>query len=136
MVRRPPTRSSVLIAISLLVAFVIWTWLTFNSAALAAFDLRTAPPPLDPGSAAAEIAAAFALVTWPGVEYAALAAIALWALRHRLRQLAVALVLVIALMVAIAAPPVGLAIAIFGVWAVRSASNKKKQCRYRQHQNE
>ena len=31
------------------------------------------------------------------VEYAALAAIALWALRHRLRQLAVALVLVIAL---------------------------------------
>ena len=97
MVRRPPTRSSVLIAISLLMAFVVWTWLTFNSAALAAFDLRTAPPPLDPGSAAAEIAAAFALVTWPGVEYAALAAIALWASRRRLRQLAVALVLVIVL---------------------------------------
>ena len=77
MVRRPPTRSSVLIAISLLVAFVVWTWLTFNSAALAAFDLRTAPPPLDPGSATAEIAAAFALLTWPGLEYAALAAIAL-----------------------------------------------------------
>jgi diacylglycerol kinase (ATP) len=97
MVRRPPTRSSVLIAIALLLAFVAWTWLTFNSAALAAFDLRTAPPPLDPGSAAAEIAAAFALVTWPGFEYAALAAIAVWALRHRLRQLAVGLVLVIAL---------------------------------------
>ena len=97
MVRRPPTRSSVLIAISLLMAFVVWTWLTFNSAALAAFDLRTAPPPLDPGSAVAEIAAAFALVTWPGVEYAALAAIAFWASRRRLRQLAVALVLVIAL---------------------------------------
>jgi diacylglycerol kinase (ATP) len=97
MVRRPPSRSSVLIAISLLVAFVVWTWLSFSSAALAAFDLRTLPPPLDPGSAAAEIAAAFALLTWPGFEYAALAAIALWALRHRLRQLAVALVLVIAL---------------------------------------
>jgi diacylglycerol kinase (ATP) len=97
MVRRPPTRSSVLIAISLLVAFVVWTWLTFNSAALAAFDLRTMAPPLDPGSAAAEISAAFALVTWPGVEYAVLAAIASWALRRRLRQLAVALVLVIAL---------------------------------------
>jgi diacylglycerol kinase (ATP) len=97
MVRRPPTRSSVLIAISLLLAFVVWTWLTFNSAALAAFDLRTAPPPLDPGSAAAEIAAAFALATWPGFEYAALAGIAVWALRHRLRQLAVGLVLVIAL---------------------------------------
>ena len=97
MVRRPPTRSSVLIAISLLLAFVVWTWLTFNSAAFAAFDLRTAPPPLDPASAGAEIAAAFALATWPGFEYAALAAIAVWALRHRLRQLAVGLVLVIAL---------------------------------------
>ena len=97
MVRRPPSRSSVLIAISLLVAFVLWTWLTFSSAALAAFDLRTLAPPLDPGSATAEIVAAFALLTWPGFEYAALAAIALWALRHRLRQLAVALVLVIAL---------------------------------------
>jgi diacylglycerol kinase (ATP) len=97
MVRRPPSRSSVLIAISLLVAFVVWTWLTFNSAAFAAFDQSTLAPPLDPGSRTAEIAGAFALLTWPGFEYAALAAIALWAIRHRLRQLAVALVLVIAL---------------------------------------
>jgi diacylglycerol kinase (ATP) len=97
MVRRPPSRSSVLIAISLLATFVLWTWLTFNSAALARFDLRTAPPALDPDSAAAEIASAFALLTWPGFEYAALAAIALWAVRRRLRQLAVALLLVIAL---------------------------------------
>ena len=78
-------------------AFVVWTWLSFSSAALAAFDLRTLAPPLDPTSSTAQIAAAFALLTWPGFEYAALAAIALWALRHRLRQLAVALVLVIAL---------------------------------------
>jgi len=97
MVRRLPTRSSVLIAILLLVAFVAWTWLTFNSAALAGFDQLTLAPPLDPGSRTAEIAGAFALLTWPGFEYAALAAIALWAIRHRLRQLAVALVLVIAL---------------------------------------
>jgi len=97
MVRRPPTRSSVLIAILLLVAFVAWTWLTFNSAALAGCDQLTLAPPLDPGSRTAEIAGAFALLTWPGFEYAALAAIALWAIRHRLRQLAVALVLVIAL---------------------------------------
>jgi len=87
----------VLIAILLLVAFVAWTWLTFNSAALAGFDQLTLAPPLDPGSRTAEIAGAFALLTWPGFEYAALAAIALWAIRHRLRQLAVALVLVIAL---------------------------------------
>ena len=97
MVRRPPSRSSVLIAISLLVAFVVWTWLTFNSAALAAFDMRTLAPPLDPDSTTAEIAGAFALLTWPGLEYAALAAIAIWAVRHRLRQLAVALLLVIIL---------------------------------------
>jgi diacylglycerol kinase (ATP) len=97
MVRRPPSRSSVLIASSLLLAFVVWTWLTFNSAAFAAFDQRTLPPPLDPASRTAEIVAAFALLTWPGFEYAALAAIAFWAIRRRLRQLAVALVLVIAL---------------------------------------
>src|SRR5215218_2174276 len=97
MVRRPPSRSAVLIASSLLVAFVVWTWLTFNSAAFAAFDQRTFPPPVDPSSRRAEIISAFALLTWPGFEYAALAGIALWAIRHRLRQLAVALVLVIVL---------------------------------------
>ena len=95
MVRRPPSRSSILIAISLLVAFVVWTWLTFSSSAFAAFDQRTLAPPLDPTSRAAEIGAAFALLTWPGFEYAALAVIALWAARRRLRQLAVALILVI-----------------------------------------
>jgi diacylglycerol kinase (ATP) len=95
MVRRLPSRSSILIAISLLVAFAVWTWLTFNSPSFAAFDQRTLAPPLDPSSRAAEIGAAFALVTWPGFEYAALAAIALWAARRRLRQLAVALILVI-----------------------------------------
>ena len=87
MVRRPPSRSSVLIAITLLVAFAVWTWLTFNSPALAAFDARTLPPPVDPTSRTAEIISAFALLTWPGFEYAALAGIALWAIRHRLRQL-------------------------------------------------
>jgi diacylglycerol kinase (ATP) len=97
MVRRPPNRSSVLIAILLLLAFVVWTWLTFNSAAFAAMDQRTMPPPVAPGSRTAEIIGAFALVTWPGFEYAALAGIALWAIRRRLRQLAVALVLAIAL---------------------------------------
>ena len=96
MVRRAPSRSSVLIAISLLAAFVVWTWLAFNSTAVADFDVRTQSPPLDPDSPAAEIASAFALLTWPGFEYAALAAIAFWAVRHRLRQLAAALVLVIA----------------------------------------
>ena len=97
MVRRPPTRSSILVAILLLVAFVVWTWFTFTSAAFATFDQRTLSPPLDPASRTADIVGAFALLTWPGFEYAALAGIAFWAARRRLRQLAVALVLVIAL---------------------------------------
>ena len=97
MVRRRPTRSSILVAILLLVAFVVWTWLTFTSAAFAAFDQRTLAPPLDPASRTAEIVGAFALLTWPGFEYAALAGIAFWAARRRLRQLAVALILVIAI---------------------------------------
>jgi diacylglycerol kinase (ATP) len=97
MVRRPPNRTSVLIAVSLLVAFVLWTWLTFTSPVFASFDRRTEPPSLDPASGTAEIAGAFALLTWPGLEYAALAALAFWAARHRLRQLALALILVIAL---------------------------------------
>ena len=97
MVRRPPSRSSVLIAITLLVAFVVWTWLTFTSPTFAAFDQRSLPAPVDPTSRTAEIISAFALLTWPGFEYAALAGIALWAIRHRLRQLAAALVLVIVL---------------------------------------
>jgi len=97
MVRRPPNRLSVLIAILLLLGFVVWTWLTFNSAAFASLDQKTMPPQVAPGSRTAEIIGAFALVTWPGFEYAALAGIALWAIRRRLRQLAVALVLAIAL---------------------------------------
>src|SRR5512133_1847478 len=97
MVRRPPCRSSVLIAIALLVAFAVWTWLTFNSPAFAAFDERTLPPPVDPTSRTAEIISAFALLTWPGFEYAARAGIALGEIRHRLRHRAAPLVLVIIL---------------------------------------
>jgi diacylglycerol kinase family enzyme/membrane-associated phospholipid phosphatase len=81
----------------LLVAVVGWTWLTLTSAALAEFDVRALARPLDPQSATAQIAAAFALLTWPGLQYLALAGIALWAFQRRLRQLSVALLLVIVL---------------------------------------
>lgn len=95
MVRRLPVRSSIIIIVGLLVAFSLWTYLSLTWAPLQAFDRQTLAPPLDPRSATAQIAAAFALLTWPGLLYAALAGIAIWAVRHRLRQLATALVLIV-----------------------------------------
>src|SRR5919107_2569804 len=95
MVRRPPAKSSILIAASLLVALVGWTWLTFAFAPVQALDARWVAPPLDPLSPTAQIASAFSLLTWPGVTYTAVAGIAVWAYQRRLRQLAVALGLMI-----------------------------------------
>jgi diacylglycerol kinase (ATP) len=92
MVRRPPTRSSILIAVALLVALAGWTALTFGSDTVSALDERWVAPPLDPRSPTAQIASAFALITWPGLTYAAIAGIAGWAYRRRLRQLSAALV--------------------------------------------
>jgi diacylglycerol kinase (ATP) len=97
MVRRPPTRSTIAIVIGLLVAFVIWTWLTFSWPPLAALDRRWLAPAIDIASPTAQIVSAWALLTWPGLVYSALAGLALWAYRHRLRQLAVALILIIPL---------------------------------------
>ncbi len=76
-------------------ALVAWTWLTFAFGPVQALDAALVAPPLDPRSPVAQIAAAFALLTWPGVTYAALAGIAIWAFQRRLRQLSVALGLMI-----------------------------------------
>jgi YegS/Rv2252/BmrU family lipid kinase len=97
MVRRPPTRSTIAIVIGLLVAFVVWTWLTFSWPPLVALDQRWLAPTIDIASPTAQLVSAWALLTWPGLVYAALAGLALWAYRHRLRQLAIALILIIPL---------------------------------------
>ncbi len=97
MVRRPPARSTIAIVIALFVAFVVWTWLSFSWPALAELDQRSLAPSLDSTSPTAEIVSALALLTWPGVLYLALAGLALWAYRHRFRQLAIALILIIPL---------------------------------------
>lgn len=97
MVRKPPSTSSLATIITLLVTFSLWTFLMLTWAPMQALDRLALPPRLDPGSATAQIGGAFALLTWPGLPYGALAGIAIWAARHRLRQLATALVLVIPL---------------------------------------
>lgn len=91
------TRTSMLITASLLVAFVGWSVLLFSWPAMRALDERLVAPPLDPMSNQAQIAAAFALLTWPGIEYAALVGIAIWAFQRRLRSLTAALLLTVAL---------------------------------------
>ncbi len=97
MVRQPPSRSSLVILGLLVAAMALWTVGVFTWPPLATLDQRLVAPPLVPGSAVAEIASAFALLTWPGLLYAALAAIAWWAYRRRLRALALALLLVVVL---------------------------------------
>jgi diacylglycerol kinase (ATP) len=96
-VRPAPSRSSLIILGLLLISFVGWSVLVFTWPPLLALDSQAVAPRLPPGSAGVEIASALALLTWPGVQYAALAAIAYWAYRRRLRNLALALVTTIVL---------------------------------------
>jgi diacylglycerol kinase (ATP) len=97
MARRAPRPAAVVTAALLLVLLAGWTWLTFRWAPLQALDQRALPTPLDPASPLAQVAAAFALVTWPGLEYLTLLCLAWWAQRRKFRQLAVALVLMVVL---------------------------------------
>src|SRR5829696_957874 len=97
MVRRPPARSTIAIVIGLFAALVVWTWLSFAWSPLVELDQRSLAPSVDITSPTAQIVSAWALLTWPGVVYLALAGLALWAYRHRFRQLAIALILIIPL---------------------------------------
>ncbi len=96
MARRPRPAASVL-AVLLLVAFVGWTLLVLRWSPLRTLDDRWLPRPLDPTGPVAEVTAALALVTLPLLEYLVLLGLAVWAARRRLRQLAVALVLMVGL---------------------------------------
>jgi diacylglycerol kinase family enzyme/membrane-associated phospholipid phosphatase len=89
--------TSILIVVGFGVAFLAWTLLLFSWPAFHALDDRLVAPPLDLRSNGAQIASAFALLTWPGLEYAALVGIAIWAFRRRLRSLAAALLLTVAI---------------------------------------
>jgi diacylglycerol kinase (ATP) len=97
MARRAPRPAAVVTAVLLLVLLLLWTWLTFRGGPVQELDQRLLPRPLDPLSPAAQVAGAFALVTWPGLEYLALLCLAGWSQRRKFRQLAVALVLMVVL---------------------------------------
>src|SRR5690349_12116686 len=97
MVRKPPSRSSIVVVSLLLMGFVCWTLLVLYWPPIQAVDRRVVAPPLSQNSVVAQIASAFALVTLPALEYLTLLGIAIWAFRRRLRQLAVSLVLIVVL---------------------------------------
>ncbi len=86
-----------MILAALFAAAVLWTVLVATWPPLQAFDSRLVAPPMNPKSAAAQIASAFALLTWQGLEYAALLGLAIWAYRRRLRALSASLVITVAL---------------------------------------
>ncbi|GAA1391456.1 YegS/Rv2252/BmrU family lipid kinase [Luteococcus peritonei] len=88
--------SAVLLVVSTL-GFVLWTWLALGTDALAGLDEHSRAPKLEPGSAQAEVWAAIAIVTLPGVLATVLVAVAYWAWRRRLRNLAFALLLSVGL---------------------------------------
>ncbi|MGI3782907.1 MAG: phosphatase PAP2 family protein, partial [Janthinobacterium lividum] len=97
MARRTPPLSAVSVAVVLGLAFVVWTGLVLGFPAVPALDRLLLAPPLTPGSALAQISAAFSLLTYPGLVYGAVAGLAVWAWQRRLRQLCLALVLMIVL---------------------------------------
>lgn len=91
-----PSPASLVIGGSSAIGLIIWTTLVVTGT-LDGFDAATTSPPLAPGSAWAQILAAVAILTWPGVCYLVLAILAIWSLQRRLRSLAVAIALSIVL---------------------------------------
>jgi len=95
--RRPPTLRSLLVIVVLAAGFVGWSALVLGSSALDRTDAVLRPVTVRLESGPGQIAAAVAVITWPGVVYLGLCLVAVWAWRRRLRDLAVALVLAAAL---------------------------------------
>jgi diacylglycerol kinase (ATP) len=75
-----------------LVSFLVWT-AAVASGILGPFDAAVRVPLVDPRSPAGQVAEAFALVTHPFGLFTLTLMLALWALRRRLRRLALALAL-------------------------------------------
>lgn len=89
MSRWAPSRASVIGASAVFLLWAGWTALVVTGV-LDGVDQRTAFAGLEHNSALAQIAAALALLTWPGLIYLALAVAGIWAWQRRLRNLAAA----------------------------------------------
>lgn len=72
------------------ISFDAWTRLTLRTRAFWPLDALSLSPHLRPGSAAEQIASAYALLTHPLMICLALAGLSVWAWRRRLRHLALA----------------------------------------------
>ncbi|WP_342372358.1 diacylglycerol kinase family protein [Propioniciclava soli] len=68
--------------------FILWTWLTLGTSALAGLDALSDGPGVDPASPWGQVLAAIAVVTVPVVQFVGLALLAFWASRRRLNNLA------------------------------------------------
>lgn len=88
---RRVSRFAVTSLIASIAAFVVWTWLVFDTRLLHDFDRAMAPPRL--GSTALEISRALAVVSLPVVVMGASCYGAWWASKRRLRNLSLALFL-------------------------------------------
>lgn len=88
MTSRPFSRFTLWTTAVFTVAFLIWTRLALHTGVFAGMDATSATPHLVPRSAAAQVAEAFAVVTFPGILLVVLAGIAFWAWRRKLRHLA------------------------------------------------
>ena len=97
MVRRRPSRFALVVSGALLVSYVVWTVLVTTTDVLRPLDRGLLAARHSEDSPAGQIFAAFALLTWPGVIYAGLLGLAIWAGQRKLRSLAAALTLTVAL---------------------------------------
>lgn len=97
MVRQPHSRRGLLITGALIIAFVVWSILVNGTDLIAPIDRQLLAPEVDALSRVGQILSTFAMITTPWLVLGALLVVSVWAVRRRMRNLAVALVLAVAM---------------------------------------
>lgn len=90
MTTRPFSRFNLWLVVWFAVGYLVWTPLTLHTTVFARLDATSQTPHLTPDSPAAQVAAAFALISHPIVLFVVLLGMGMWAWRRRLRHLAMA----------------------------------------------